>query len=107
MPPKRRRPEDDTTDDSDEHSKLIDEVQAKIQLLGPDTVLDHLETLVMRWKLDAPPETYRETVELYFKNLDGNVSLGLDMTQPGDYGYSELEKSARMQEMVAMALSIA
>ena len=104
MPPKRRRPEDDTTDDSDEHSKLIDEVQAKIQLLGPDTVLDHLETLVMRWKLDAPPETYRETVELYFKNLDGNVSLGLDMTQPGDYGYSELEKSARMQEMEAMAL---
>jgi hypothetical protein len=71
----------------------------------PEQCLEHLSRLAVTWKIDSPPETFIEVVELAFGNLGSDISSSVVEDDIGSYGLKNIEKRIRMIELELMSLA--
>lgn len=97
--------DNDALDDlAERHQELSVEIEARVQALDDVTAVDYLDGLVSRWKLNAPPATFAQTVALYFTNYNVDAETGLDAEDAGAYGIGRVQATAQEHEMEAIAL---
>lgn len=94
----------DVDEELDERNTIAGEIEALVSNLDAEEAKEYLDGLVQKWRLQAPPATFRDTANIQLQNFGIDSTGSLNINDDGSYGLRNLKQEIVRQEMEAIAL---
>jgi hypothetical protein len=99
-----KRKDRENDDEFDPASEEASRIASDVAELSRVDLLDRLDQLTATWKTETPPSTYREILDMVFRNLGMNIDGDIDHGDEGSYGLKNLLSLLELKEIEVVTL---